>query len=1421
MKKRKLLSVLTLLLIVVFALGITACKKDPITLDALQNEHGVVVDGGGFVEGSTLVSNVIEPTTEEAAQVIAALAEQDYDKEGSVYIFDIYVAKDGAKVQPNGKVKVTLPLPDAQTDGYIVFHVKDDGSVEKLVPIVEGNTISFETSSFSYFVIAQEKQEEPEHVHQYTWVDGTPSSCVTHGTMAHYHCDGCGKDFNENYGEITDLQLPLGAHQYTWVGGTPSSCVTHGTMAHYHCDVCGKDFNENYGEITDLQLPLGAHEYGEMYYANPPTFFNDGNIAYYHCGVCKNYFNEQLEKVQSVVIPKLSSDLSICVNGQPTALVVVERHENLIVWGLESLSVTKGDVITICQTGDVTKTFNYFAEGNLSREGIILTTAESAEVNLTATPNGLMLYIGGYKYEGVVIEINGVQHPMSFVTYLGGEETSYVYGYVEFAVGDRFVIVDNVSGAVYDYDDVSEEFNWNTWDYHRGDNGQIVIDFAARYGVEFDKGGSKEIYITKAFAPNDGQSFGVVFEGEREDEIFDSMELPTEGVENNEFMWTLTHGTTMNNADIVEYIDKNGLWFYYKMIDIEAGEKFSLKNFTTGGVIGADNLVDILGDITAVTRDGDLVSVQKSGTFYIIYLPAFNSFTIECDTSDPLAEITLYAGDTAITLIPDENGDIFYEGFESKTYHVIAIDDARYSPLPIILDDAMDKTLVNLTVDGEYYAAYPTKEGKFNLRYNVHTGVLFLEYISGGGDVGGGEDQPTIDDYYIFLSVVDYTNGNQTIRMSKNPENANQVYARVETMAANSFISVGVMLMGGDYSTTTYGALSDTPADVATSLGEIIQVYVAGPIDVYFDFSAKTIKVVKTGDLPEQTTLPKDIYISTMEKYAFTENPNNADELCYLGLALESYDDFRIRDTDNNYISDITLAAGTTGAQTSGSAIMVEKEGTYDIYINKTTHVVRIVLAESGGGDVGGDKDYSDGVYLLLDDLILLYPDEGGNVSYNDFAVDDETAIGIFDKSYNSLPLTLDAEVSSSVALVRDNILFFYKNGRANMTYNVKTGVIFVEMSSVSLAGSKVYLFYSSTNINASADENGVVTFENIVFTDRETIRLTDSAIEYLAMTLDPAMDTAIGSVVDYGGMPTLIINSAGTYNIRYDLKTGVILVEKVEESDPTPDPEPDPEPEPEPEPTPDGTVIQLIEIFGVKTPLAGKHPTADGVYVLQEGVEVVSVDWGYEAWDSTGEYVTTWLTESDVFDEAMYSSIVKIRLRTLDGYYFNYIPDDGYHDIWVTLNGGSDTFQQDITDDPYHVVDIYAHLVINAQAIKVVEVYDLDRPVPGEAPDYEVIAAGEGYAISGIYWYENIYDEEGSYVESILMDKDDVFTEGRYYSVQIVFVVDEGRDFAAYDGYLAVRLRINGEGIDASFVDELDPTKEICGTMGYDCYAE
>ena len=123
MKKRTLISIFTLLLAAVFAFSLTACNKEVGTLESLQNAYGIVVDGGSFEEGSTLVSNEIVATTEEATAVLSAIADQNYNKDGNVYIFDIYVTKDGAKVQPNGKVKVSIPIPNVQVDHYLVFHV--------------------------------------------------------------------------------------------------------------------------------------------------------------------------------------------------------------------------------------------------------------------------------------------------------------------------------------------------------------------------------------------------------------------------------------------------------------------------------------------------------------------------------------------------------------------------------------------------------------------------------------------------------------------------------------------------------------------------------------------------------------------------------------------------------------------------------------------------------------------------------------------------------------------------------------------------------------------------------------------------------------------------------------------------------------------------------------------------------------------------------------------------------------------------------------------------------------------------------------------------------------------------------------------------------------------------------------------------
>ena len=847
--KRKFDLILTLVLISVLAFSLTACNKGADTLESIKNEYGVVVEGGGFKEGSTLVSEEIGATTEEDAMILSALADQNYNKDGSVYIFDIYVMRDGKEVQPEGKVKVSVPVPNVQVDKYIVFHVKADNSVETLVPTVADGKISFETSSFSYFVIAE--VAPVEHV----------------------------------------------------------------------------------------------HEYGSMYWGKSANFWEDGNIEYYQCETCEKYFDNEYNEVDTPVIPKYSTNISICVNGTPTALVLGEHNDSFIEWSLEGLSVTKGDVITICQTDNREISHNYFAEGNVDTDGKIITTAALANVVLTATPNGLMLFIDGYKYEGIVIEINGVQYPMNYVTYSDEQTTGYIYGLVNFAEDDKFVVVDNVSGTVYDYDDLCATYNWNTWDFHRGDNGEFVIDNAGRYGIEFDGDVSKEIYIDKHFAPLDGGYYEVVIEGEEQGEPMQGVEATEGSYIYNEIIWYYNQESVMNAEDIIAYIEEKGLYIYTLKMTLAEGTKINIK-MGVDTVITADHLTNVNAQEVCVTKEGDYVKILSDGVYTITYLPAYNAFGIH-KTEEELPDAYIYCDVGFVALTKDANNMVTYEGLVAEANDYLTFfDGTKTKYLPITLDSNTDSTIAHVMTSEGLDMLFFDKAGTYNLAYNVETGVLSITSV-GGDDVGGDNEQggsESIDDYIIFISVVDYTNGNQTLYPTKNPDNANEVYIRVETIAANSYLSVSAMSKA-DYSSTTYGTLAETDASIATNLtAEIISVKVAGPIEVYFNFETKTVKIVAVSGSTEETVLPKDIYISTMEKYAFIENPDNSDELCYLGLVLESYDDFRIRDTDNNYISDITIASGTTGVNTNGSSVMVEADGTYNIYINKTTHEVRIVV---------------------------------------------------------------------------------------------------------------------------------------------------------------------------------------------------------------------------------------------------------------------------------------------------------------------------------------------------------------------------------------------------------------------------------------------------------------------------------------------
>lgn len=77
--------------------------------------------------------------------------------------FDITLKnKDGVHVQPDGIVKVKLPLDWDKDGDYKVYRVNDDGTLTDMEAYREGSHMVFDTDHFSVYVIVDESPAQPE-----------------------------------------------------------------------------------------------------------------------------------------------------------------------------------------------------------------------------------------------------------------------------------------------------------------------------------------------------------------------------------------------------------------------------------------------------------------------------------------------------------------------------------------------------------------------------------------------------------------------------------------------------------------------------------------------------------------------------------------------------------------------------------------------------------------------------------------------------------------------------------------------------------------------------------------------------------------------------------------------------------------------------------------------------------------------------------------------------------------------------------------------------------------------------------------------------------------------------------------------------------------------------------------------------------
>lgn len=122
--------------------------------------------------------------------------------------------------------------------------------------------------------------------HKLDKVEAVQPTCGKEGVKEHWHCSVCEKNFSDAVGknEVTDKDLAIpveGNHKLVEVKEVKATCTVDGVKAHWHCEGCGKNYADAEGkdELTDEELVIPA-------IGHNPGIWRDNDEQ--HWQVCRN-----------------------------------------------------------------------------------------------------------------------------------------------------------------------------------------------------------------------------------------------------------------------------------------------------------------------------------------------------------------------------------------------------------------------------------------------------------------------------------------------------------------------------------------------------------------------------------------------------------------------------------------------------------------------------------------------------------------------------------------------------------------------------------------------------------------------------------------------------------------------------------------------------------------------------------------------------------------------------------------------------------------------------------------------------------------------------------------------------------------------------------------------------------------------------
>ena len=153
--KKKLICIISAIFVAIGLCIFAICVSynDRGKTNELKSSTGVTLTGGNFEKKAKLITENMEMTEETVKSTIDKLPDEfKLLVDEKMAVIDISVESDGLKVQPDGKVKVSVPAPIEGIEEYMVFHIKSETKVELLDCEFKDGKVIFETDSFSPYV---------------------------------------------------------------------------------------------------------------------------------------------------------------------------------------------------------------------------------------------------------------------------------------------------------------------------------------------------------------------------------------------------------------------------------------------------------------------------------------------------------------------------------------------------------------------------------------------------------------------------------------------------------------------------------------------------------------------------------------------------------------------------------------------------------------------------------------------------------------------------------------------------------------------------------------------------------------------------------------------------------------------------------------------------------------------------------------------------------------------------------------------------------------------------------------------------------------------------------------------------------------------------------------------------------------------